>query len=174
MICYHKACNNPLPRGLYLGFVKLKTSVDTMSIVVPQHNPNVMPHIKVRDNPHVSREEWTSLRQSQTKSAETKPHSDSAQLRFLQLISKSSNFLLNSMKISKTEISNHRIYDIEVIELSSEVSFVLVLPPVESVCSMFGEADEVWPCSLIYLPLRIFELSECLSFYHFFCLLLYN
>lgn len=162
MISYHKACNNCLPRGLYMGFVKLKTSVETMSIVVPLHNPNVMPHIKVRDNPHVSREEWTCLQQSRHRGPQP-TGTDSTQLKFLQLISKSSNFLLSSMRIEETEIANHRIYDIEVIELSSEVSFILVLPPVESVCSMFSEADQEWSGPLFHLPLRIFELSESLT-----------
>ena len=162
MICYHKACNNPLPRGLYLGFVKLKTSVEIMSIVVPQHNPNVIPHIKIRENPHVSKQEWNCLK-STLDSNEHKftISSESAQLKFLQLISKSANFLLSSMKIQENEIQNHRVYDIEVIELSPDVSFVLLLPAVENVCSIFGQTDELPSNSnLIYLPLRIFEMSK--------------
>jgi hypothetical protein len=42
-------------RGLYLGFMKLRTSVDAIHITVPRYSPNILPHVKVRDNPHVSR-----------------------------------------------------------------------------------------------------------------------
>ena len=162
MISYHKACNNPLPRGLYLGFVKLKTSVEMMSIVVPQHSPNVMPHIKIRENPHISKQEWICLKECNNPN-ELLISSDSFQLKFLQMIKKSSNILLNSMKIDDNEISGHRIYDIEVIELSPDVSFILLLPPVENVCSIFSQTDEMSSnLNLIYLPLRTFEMSESL------------
>jgi hypothetical protein len=166
MISYHKACNNPLPRGLYIGFVKLKSSVEMMSVVVPRNSPNVMPHIRVRENPHVSKEEWTCLKnyvepnESQTNN-DLQPNT--VKLRFLQLISKSAHILLNSIGISEEEISGHRIYDIEVIELSSDVSFILLLPPVENVCSIFGQSDELPDnLDLIHLPLKIFEMSQYL------------
>lgn len=170
MICYHKACNNPLPRGLYLGFVKLKTSVEMMSIVVPQHSPNVIPYIKVRDNPHVSKEEWNCLKETlDLNEQKIGIGSESAQLKFLQLMSRSANFLLNSIKIPENEIPNHRIYEMEVIEMSSEVSFVIILPPVENVCSIFGQRDEFhFDSTLLYLPLRTFEMSESfIAFFHF-------
>ncbi|CAG2164917.1 unnamed protein product, partial [Oppiella nova] len=161
MTCYHKACNNPLPRGLYLGFVKLKTSVELMSILVPQHSPNVMPHIKVRENPHVSREEWNCLKDCvNPNELKIIISCHSSQLKFLQLITKSANVLLNSIKTPENEISLHRIYDIEVIELSPDVSFILLLPPVESVCSIFSQNDEMpLNYNLSYLPLRTFEMT---------------
>ncbi|CAG2107116.1 unnamed protein product, partial [Medioppia subpectinata] len=161
MTCYHKACNNPLPRGLYLAFVKLKTSVELMSILVPQHSPYVMPHIKIRENPHVSREEWNCLKDCvNPNELKVIISSDSSQLKFLQLITKSANILLNTMKIPENEISGHRIYDIEIIELSPDVSFILLLPPVENVCSIFSQIDDQLPLNfnLIYLPLRTFEM----------------
>lgn len=166
MISYHKACNNPLPRGLYLGFVKLKSSVEMMSVVVPRNSPNVLPHIRVRENPHVSKEEWTCLKNC-VKSSDGQINiqinidSNTAKLRFLQMITKSAHILLNSMETPETDISGHRIYDLEVIELSSDVSFILLLPPVENVCSIVGQKDELSDnLDLIYLPLKIFEMSE--------------
>jgi hypothetical protein len=64
-LCYHLckksiAINNSgliyfYYRGLYLGFMKLRTSVDAIHITVPRYSPNILPHVKVRDNPHVSR-----------------------------------------------------------------------------------------------------------------------
>lgn len=43
-----------LPRGLYLGYLKLQSSVEVVRIVAPARTPNVPPHTRVRDNPHVS------------------------------------------------------------------------------------------------------------------------
>ena len=57
------------------------------------------------------------------------------------------------------EVMAHRVYDMEVIELSDEVSFLLLLPPVESVCIVPGETKEVKKGHL-FLPGQIFEMSK--------------
>ena len=44
-----------LPRGLYIGYLKLRTFVDAIHVVVQENCPNVLPHVKIRDNPNVSR-----------------------------------------------------------------------------------------------------------------------
>ena len=54
--------NRPLQRGLYIGYLKLKSSVDLIRVLVPKAAPNLVPHAKVRDNPWVSSEEWQWLR----------------------------------------------------------------------------------------------------------------
>ena len=45
----------PLPKGLYLGYLKLQSTMEQMYIMVPQAVPNVLPHVKVRDCPNVTR-----------------------------------------------------------------------------------------------------------------------
>ena len=45
-------------RGLYLGYLQCQTSVDLMRAIVSKDKPNLLPHVRVRDNPHVSSEEW--------------------------------------------------------------------------------------------------------------------
>ena len=42
-------------RGLYIGYLKLRTFVDAIHVVVQENCPNVLPHVKLRDNPNVSR-----------------------------------------------------------------------------------------------------------------------
>lgn len=54
-ITYSQVSQVPLRRGLYLGYLKLQSSVDQLQVIVPGRIPNMFPHIKVRDNPHVSR-----------------------------------------------------------------------------------------------------------------------
>nr|XP_046908128.1 uncharacterized protein LOC124489782 isoform X2 [Dermatophagoides farinae] len=62
MMQYHQACNSQLDKGLYIAYVKLKSSVDMMSVVVGRSHPNILPFAKIRDNPHVSRQEWAALK----------------------------------------------------------------------------------------------------------------
>lgn len=53
-----------------------------------------------------------------------------------------------------------RIYEAEVIELNPEVSLVLLLPPVDSVCSAPGQKDDVTErTDCVLLPLQVFEMS---------------
>ncbi|TSO57263.1 Ankyrin repeat and fibronectin type-III domain-containing protein 1 [Bagarius yarrelli] len=58
---YHKRSRKTLSPGLYLGYIKLSSSVEQIRVLVPQKIPNVFCHVKIRDNSHVSREEWQWL-----------------------------------------------------------------------------------------------------------------
>ena len=53
-INYHQVSSLKLNRGLYLAYLKMQSSVDLIQVVVPTKSPNMLPHCKVRDNPHVS------------------------------------------------------------------------------------------------------------------------
>ena len=57
-------------RGLYLGYLKLRTSVDVLSIMVPNSHTNVLPFVKIQDIPNVTKEEWTWLKSSNTVSGQ--------------------------------------------------------------------------------------------------------
>ena len=61
---------------------------------------------------------------------------------------------------SEADRSSHRVYDREVIELSPEVSLVLVLPPPQSVCFLQGSSScsiDVGRNDLLAVPLHSFE-----------------
>ncbi|KAH9413373.1 Ankyrin-repeat and fibronectin type III domain-containing 1 [Dermatophagoides pteronyssinus] len=62
MMQYHQACNCKLEKGLYIAYVKLKSSIDMMSVMVNSNQPNILPIAKIRNNPHVSRQEWAALK----------------------------------------------------------------------------------------------------------------
>lgn len=53
-INYHQVSSLRLSRGLYLAYLKLQSSVDSIQVVVSSKSPNMLPHCKIRDNPHVS------------------------------------------------------------------------------------------------------------------------
>lgn len=54
-IAYHQASSLKLPKGLYLAYLKMQSSVDLIQVVVSVKSPNMLPHCKIRDNPHVSK-----------------------------------------------------------------------------------------------------------------------
>ncbi|KAJ7397676.1 Ankyrin repeat and fibronectin type-III domain-containing protein 1 [Pitangus sulphuratus] len=58
ILSYHKRSQQRLPPGLYLGYLKLCSSVDQIKVLVLQKLPNVLCHVKIRDNSNVSKDEW--------------------------------------------------------------------------------------------------------------------
>lgn len=60
-IIHHQVSSLPLTRGLYVGYLKLRSSLGNIRIQVPERHPSMLPHIKVRDNYNVSQEEWDWL-----------------------------------------------------------------------------------------------------------------
>lgn len=58
-LAYHRRSRKLLSPGLYLGYLKLCTSVEQIRVLVPQKLPNVLCHTKIRDNNNVSR--WESF-----------------------------------------------------------------------------------------------------------------
>lgn len=61
----------------------------------------------------------------------------------------------------------HRLYNIEVIELTSKVSFLVICPPVESSCSVPGQLEYFSQRNdLMNLPIQIFEMIHMRTFHY--------
>ncbi|KAK3865593.1 hypothetical protein Pcinc_028804 [Petrolisthes cinctipes] len=175
-ILYDQVSRVPLRRGLYLGYLKLQSSVDVLQVLVPEKTPNMFPHVKVRENPHVSREEWewvqsletSGLEQWSTESTETgegKLRSSltcspsPAQQVWHSQLNQAVVQLLSQLEVDKDAEQQHRLYCGEVLELSPDVSLLLVMPPVDAVCSAPGQEDALLSQpNLTTLPLQIFEM----------------
>ncbi|XP_022237523.1 ankyrin repeat and fibronectin type-III domain-containing protein 1-like [Limulus polyphemus] len=163
MINYNRESTKSLPRGLYLGYVKLKSSVDVIRVLVPQKTPNVLPFSRIRENSHVSREEWEWLKS--LKSSDTTIAPSTVQLKFQKAISSAAKNLFSSYDIPLVELGFHRLYDVDVIEMSPNVSFLLVLPPVENVCSIPGQYDDLTSrMDCIPLPIQVFEILHMTTY----------
>ncbi|XP_068632183.1 ankyrin repeat and fibronectin type-III domain-containing protein 1 isoform X2 [Battus philenor] len=177
-IAYHQVSRVQLPRGLYLGYLKLQSSVEVVRIVAPARTPNVPPHTRVRENPHVSAEEWdyllcqsgkTTTEEQQTINniainADEKP--SESQEMFLDQIACASRRLFREMDIPIETVNSHRIYDLEVIELNNDVSFIMICPPAEQACSVPGQKEILLQKGdLLSLPIQAFEMIH-LQTYH--------
>ncbi|XP_067005275.2 ankyrin repeat and fibronectin type-III domain-containing protein 1 [Anabrus simplex] len=183
-ITYHQVSSIRLSRGLYLGYLKMRSSVDLIQVVVPSKSPNVLPHCKIRDNPHVSSEEWEWLKRQNSRhklasgsssetmsltssdesgvedSQETVTCQGTEQQRvFVELVAATARRLFSYMEVGSQEALNHRLYDVEVVDLSPEVSFLIIVPPAESACAVPGQRDLLMQRGdLIALPVQVFEM----------------
>ncbi|XP_046988010.1 ankyrin repeat and fibronectin type-III domain-containing protein 1 isoform X1 [Schistocerca americana] len=178
-ITYHQVSSIKLSRGLYLGYLKMRSSVDLLQVVVPTKTPNVLPHCKIRDNPHVSSEEWEWLKYQSTRhkaqsccSSETmsatsgdegtgdeQEQGTEQQRYFVELVAATARRLFSYMEISTQDALAHRLYDTEVVDLSSEVSFLIIVPPAETACAVPGQRDTLLQRGdLISLPVQVFEM----------------
>ncbi|XP_052740268.1 uncharacterized protein LOC112046488 isoform X3 [Bicyclus anynana] len=176
-IAYHQVSRYQLPRGLYMGYLKLQSSVEVVRIVAPARTPNVPPHTRVRDNPHVSAEEWEYLKSQSGKTDEAQSMNNlvpiaayekpsESQEMFLEQIATASRRLFKDMEIPDESVITHRIYDLEVIELNNDVSFVMVCPPAEQACSVPGQKEILLQKGdLLSLPIQAFEMIH-LQTYH--------
>lgn len=139
-IQYFENSKKCLERGLYIGYLKLRTFVDAIHVVVEENYPNVLPHVKIRDNPNVSREEWQWLQTLDSMKEDIQEPSKTAH-EFQVLVAEAAESLMEKLGVSKEASRLHRIYDREVVELDENVSFIIVFPPPEEVCSAPGQLD---------------------------------
>uniref|UniRef100_A0A182PSI1 Ras-associating domain-containing protein n=1 Tax=Anopheles epiroticus TaxID=199890 RepID=A0A182PSI1_9DIPT len=162
-INYHQVSNIRLSRGLYVGYLKMQSSVDVIQVVVPVKAPNVLPHCKIRDNPHVSAEEWELIKQHKPSTIlEFRPKHQGpteVQLQFLEMLTKAVHNLFQYMDIPVDVAVAHRLYDVEVIELNADVSFLIICPPAESSCAVPGQKESLLQRGdLFSMPIQAFEM----------------
>ncbi|XP_019761936.1 uncharacterized protein LOC109538936 isoform X3 [Dendroctonus ponderosae] len=156
-INYHQVSSLKLTRGLYLAYLKMQSSVDMIHLVVSTKTPNMLPHCKVRDNPHVSAEEWEYLKQQHL--PDVLDNATELQRNFLELVTSAAKRLFNYMDICNELANAHRLYDAEVIELTEDVSFIVICPPAEFSCAVPGQREILLQRGdLISLPIQVFEM----------------
>ncbi|XP_072760842.1 uncharacterized protein Wake isoform X3 [Anoplolepis gracilipes] len=172
-ITYHQVSSIKLSKGLYLGYLKMQSSVDLIQVVVPAKSPNVLPHCKIRDNPHVSAEEWdylkrvtricmsdSSVKESEEKENVTNEAQGTEQQKlFVDLCAATARRLFNYMEINPEDSLVHRLYDAEVIDLTHDVSFLITVPPAETACCVPGTREILLQRGdLLSLPIQVFEM----------------
>lgn len=158
---YHQMAHQRLSPGLYLGYLKMQCSMDQIQVVVPAKTPNVLPHYKVRENSHISAEEWQVLKRgssTQEGKAEdgrrstsplrlgldfnTNPEATTeVQRLFLYDLTNATNKLFAYMNIKPQDAATHRLFDVEVIEHSKDISFLIICPSVELSCAVPGQSE---------------------------------
>lgn len=86
-------------------------------------------------------------------------HSTEQQRSFLELITNAANRLFKYMDISSEDALTHRLYDYEVIDISDEVSFIIICPTAEFSCAVPGQREILLQRGdLLSLPIQVFEM----------------
>ncbi|KAJ8013464.1 hypothetical protein DPEC_G00030060 [Dallia pectoralis] len=184
IMAFQRRSQHRLSQGLYLGYLKLSSSVDQIRVLVPQRMPNMLCHVRVRDNANVSREEWDWLQRLSSPEEGDKDKMKGAREEVCQTtdsntpllyyeLQTSLRILLKLINLPLHQAKHFRIYTQEVLELGHNVSFLLLLPSADDVCTAPGQIHQYTPHSgFLNLPLQMFELvhfsaykDKCISLY---------
>ncbi|KAF7242904.1 Ankyrin repeat and fibronectin type-III domain-containing protein 1 [Varanus komodoensis] len=170
-LAYHQRSSQALPAGLYLGYLKLCSAVDQIRVLVPEQLPNILCHMKIRSNPNISREEWEWLQNLAHMEEPTPAEQDleATSNLLLQELQGAIRELMQLVNIPLHEARDFRLYSQEVLDFGGQVSFLLLLPPSDDVCTAPGQNNPYAPRSgFLTLPLQIFELVHFFTYDHEF------
>nr|XP_055031561.1 ankyrin repeat and fibronectin type-III domain-containing protein 1 isoform X1 [Misgurnus anguillicaudatus] len=164
ILAYQRRSQHRLSSGLYLGYLKLSSSVDQIKVLVPQRMPNMLCHTKIRDNWNVSRDEWEWL-QSLSDPVELEDAEKTTDCLLYTELQMAIKNLLHQINLPLHQAKHFRLYTHEVLELGHNVSFLLLLPASDDVCSAPGQTNPYTPHSgFLNLPLQMFELVHFCSY----------
>ncbi|KAM3598522.1 uncharacterized protein V6R79_019016 [Siganus canaliculatus] len=154
--------------GLYVGILKLCSSVEQIRVLVPQRLPNLLCHTRVRHNTHVSREEWAWLQshvytatngsvQNLLNSEDESLMESSGLVEFVKSLRAAVTHLLTKLNIPLYRAYQYGVYTRELLQFGDKLSMLLLLPPSEDFSSSY------WPLvgtkePGLTMPLQIFEL----------------
>lgn len=169
-ILFHQVSSIGLNRGLYLCYVQAKSSLeDGMQVIVSNTSPSILPYVKIRDNPHVTSDEWRWVIQLGAKYKLANKvltnkayYAPSPTTNFLSGEGEEGSEVVNNHlrpteeqyafgkliqlamerlfdSLQITHRAEHRIYEAEIIELSEDVNVILVLPPASKLVQMTSE-----------------------------------
>uniref|UniRef100_A0A672ZWM5 Fibronectin type-III domain-containing protein n=3 Tax=Sphaeramia orbicularis TaxID=375764 RepID=A0A672ZWM5_9TELE len=152
--------------GLYVGILKLCSSVEQIRVLVPQRLPNLLCHTRVRHNAHVTREEWTWLQshvyttasvQNLLSGEDENLMESSGLVEFIQSLRAAVTHLLTKLNIPLYRAYQYGVYTRELVQFGDKLSMLLLLPPSEDFSSSY------WPLvgtkePGLTMPLQIFEL----------------
>ncbi|XP_025010917.2 ankyrin repeat and fibronectin type-III domain-containing protein 1 isoform X2 [Gallus gallus] len=166
-LAYHQRSSHALPPGLYLGYLKLCSAVDQIRVLVPEQLPNILCHVKIRSNPNISREEWEWLQKmaSMEEPVPVESKNETSPNHLFQELQVAIKELMALVNIPLQEAKDFRLYSQEVLDFGGQVSFLLLLPPSDDVCTAPGQNNPYTPQSgFLTLPLQIFELVHFFTY----------
>ncbi|XP_067284694.1 ankyrin repeat and fibronectin type-III domain-containing protein 1 isoform X2 [Pseudorasbora parva] len=164
-LAYHRRSQQRAQRGLYVCVLKLCSSVNQLRVLVSQRLPSMPFSCRVRDRPHVSREEWAWLQRhavggacgSREGGAEAVIDSSGVE-DFVKALRSAVIQLLTKLNVPLERACDYRVYTQELLQAGDQVSLLLLLPPSEELsCRRWPGEGDLEPHGLT-VPLHMFEL----------------
>eukprot|EP00055_Hartaetosiga_balthica_P006877 m.22656 g.22656 ORF g.22656 m.22656 type:complete len:951 (-) comp5472_c0_seq1:275-3127(-) len=124
IIAFSEGCSTSMDQGLYLGCLFPHNVVGGLRVSVEKHCVNTIPAVKLRNNSFVSREEWEDVAVNSGKIQDPG-------CMLTRLISHHTPNLLSSCAIEQYRQGKFRVFADCVVDVSDEVSFVLIVPDQE-------------------------------------------
>ncbi|KAF5406075.1 hypothetical protein PHET_00450 [Paragonimus heterotremus] len=162
LLNYSEFQSQRLQPGLYVCFVQMKASMEQQaSILIHESLPNpcMLPVELVRRRAHVSRAEWAvvcQLEHDNSQFSKVSPTTDERDFRFCKKLNNAINRLAIQLSLTTDEIDRLRIYLPEVVQISSEHSFILLFPTADQVCIPPG-SNYTPPSDCSWYSMRFFE-----------------
>lgn len=166
-LSYHRRSIQWAQSGLYVGILKLCSSVEQIRVLVPQRLPNLLCHTRVRHNAHVTRDEWAWLQshvyttingsvQNLLSGDDDKLMENSGLVEFVTSLRAAITHLLTKLNIPLYRAYQYGVYTRELVQFGDKLSILLLLPPSEDFSSSY------WPLvgtkeHGLTMPLQIFE-----------------
>eukprot|EP00117_Sycon_ciliatum_P011904 scpid10771/ scgid2948/ Ankyrin repeat and fibronectin type-III domain-containing protein 1 len=156
------------PRGLYVALLALRTTIATMSVCVSHSYPAMLPHVKISDNPNVSKDEWRWIqmllqgKQGEVLQDRSQDVAVASGRSFQQRLARAASRLYTQYTGSSEDtefLSTHYLYTAEVVHVSPDISYVLIIPSLQDMVLAPGQ-DHCFDHSgdVMYLPLHYYEL----------------
>ncbi|CAL9693621.1 unnamed protein product [Knipowitschia caucasica] len=177
-LSYHRHSTQWAQPGLYVGILKLCSSVEQIRVLVPQRLPNLLCHTRVRHNAHVTRDEWAWLQshvyttlndsvQNLLSGDEDNLMESSGLLEFATSLRAAITHLLTKLNIPLYMAYQYGVYTRELVQFGDRLSLLLLLPPSEDFSSSY------WPLvgtkePGLTMPLQIFEIVHFWTYEHDF------
>ncbi|CAI2357173.1 unnamed protein product [Caenorhabditis sp. 36 PRJEB53466] len=130
---FYEASQIQLQRGLYVGYLKLHSSLNSIRVVVPDVLPSMLPFTRVRDNPHLTKEEWEWIKSIDMNDSF---YATKAQERIHSDIAHAIHRLLNELDIDPDLVPGTRLYHAEIVQPDDNTTILLILPRSDDVCSV--------------------------------------
>ncbi|XP_035470844.1 ankyrin repeat and fibronectin type-III domain-containing protein 1-like isoform X1 [Scophthalmus maximus] len=154
--------------GLYVGILKLCSSLEQIRVLVPQKQPNLLCHTRVRHNAHVSREEWAWLQshvytttsgsvQNLLNGEDETLMESTGLLELIRSLRAAITHLLTKLNIPLYRAYQYGVYTHELLQFGDNLSMLLLLPPSEDFSSSYWPLQGTKEPGLT-MPLQIFEL----------------
>lgn len=99
VIEFDRNCERKLNRGLYVAYLKTQSSIELVKVMIISQIPSIIPSYKVRDNPNVTKEEWSLIKLISSNNNDYNSMFNQVNYKFLSSLIESISSLANQLGI---------------------------------------------------------------------------